>query len=246
MVGGRPYEGKSRVDYDKSVLDSVKNGPMRRQWLVNQLCPSIMSEKKLDKTLKELVDDGKLFKKSRALESRGGWETWYMLPKHKLPFEVDDSRIATAIERLKPLLLRVPTIVELAVEVGITPAEAENLAYKLASKTDWYNPSEKLIENSKVKLGEVLVCAARIRDKQVDMNGGSKFFDYEEDDRIVEEAKRFLKDQPKLLPTLSNDGENVIEWPSESLRYLGDNYIPKDRPIQFVIAFNRGTGERIL
>ena len=111
-----------------------------------------------------------------------------------------------------------PTIVELAVEVGITPAEAENLAYKLASKTVWYNPSEKLIENSKAKLGEVWVCAARIRDKQVDENGSSKSFDYEEDARIVEEANRFLKDHPKLLPTLSNDGENVIEWSSESLR----------------------------
>jgi len=79
-----------------------------------------------------------------------------VLSKHKSPFEVDDSKIATAIERLKPLLLRVPTIDELAVEVGITPAEAENLAYKLASKTGWYNPSEKLIENSKAKLGEIL------------------------------------------------------------------------------------------
>jgi hypothetical protein len=115
----------------------------------------------------------------------------------------------------------------------------------LASKTGWYTPSEKLIENSKVKLGEVLVCAARIRDKQVDTNGGSKSFYYEEDTRVVEEAQRFLKDNPKLLPNLSKDGEKVIEWPSESLRYLGDNYIPKDRPIQFVIAINRGTGEEI-
>ena len=87
----------------------------------------------------------------------------------------------------------------------------------MASKTGWYNPSEELIEYSKVKLGEVWVCTARIRDKQVDENSISKSFDYEEDARIVEEAKRFLKDHPKLLPTLSNDGENVIEWSSESL-----------------------------
>ena len=84
-----------------------------------------------------------------------------------------------------------PTIVELAVEVGITPAEAENLAYKLASKTGWYNPSEKLIENSRVKLGEVLVCAARIRDKQVDENGSSKSFDYEEDALLLKKPNDF-------------------------------------------------------
>ena len=249
MVDGRPYEGKSQVDYDKTILDSLKNGPMRRQMLVNQLCnsnPSIMSEKKLDKTLKELADEGKIVKKSRAPESRGGWETWYMLPKHCHLFDADASKFVTGVKRLKSLLLRVPTTDELAVEVGITPAEAENLAYKLASKTGWYNPSEKLIENAKVKLGEVLICAARIRDQLVEMNGSSKSFDYEEDAHIVEEAKRFLKDHPKLIPTLSKDGENVIQWSSEALRYLGDNYIPKDRPIQFVVAINRGTGERIL
>jgi hypothetical protein len=248
MVDGRPYEGKSQVDYYKSILDSLNNGPMRRQMLVNQLCnsnPSIMSEKKLDKTLKELADEGKIVKKSRALESRGGWETWYMLPKHSHLLDVDASKFITAVKRLKSLLLRVPTTDELAVEVGITPGEAENLAYKLASKTGWYNPSEKLIENSKVKLGEVLVCAARIREKQVDMNGESECFDYKEDASIVQEAKRFLKDHPKLLPTLSKDGENVIEWPSESLRYLRDNYNPKDRSIPIFAAINRSTGERI-
>ena len=233
------------VEYEKSVLDLVKDGPKRRQWLVNQLCPPVMTERKLQKTLNELTGENKIVKVPRYEEGGGGLETWYMLPKHRLSFEVDDSRITIAIERLKPLLLREPTVDELAVEVGITPAEAENLAYKLASQTGWYKPSEKLIENSKVKLGEVLVCAARIRDKQVEMNGYSKSFDYEEDARIVEEANRFLKDHPKLLPTLSNDGENVIEWTSEALRYLGDNYIPKDRPIQFVAAINRGTGERI-
>jgi hypothetical protein len=240
------HGGKIMVEYEKAVLDLVKDDPKRRQWLVNQLCPPVMSERKLQKTLNELEDDKKIVKVPKYGEGCVGLETWYMLPGHRLSFEVDDSRIATAIEHLKPILLRQPTIDELAVEVGITPAEAEILAYKLASQTGWYNPSKKIIEDSRIKLGEVLICAARIRDKQLDLDGKSESFDYEEDAHIVEEANRFLKDHLKLLPTLSNDGENVIEWPSETLRYLGDNYIPKDRPIQFVIAINRGTGERIL
>jgi hypothetical protein len=44
---------------------------------------------------------------------------------------------------------------------------------------------------------------------------------------------------------LLKDGENVVEWSSEALRYLGDNYIPIDRSIPFFLAINRGTGERI-
>jgi hypothetical protein len=234
------------VDYAKAVLDLVKQGPSRRQWLVIQLTPKTMTTKTLQKTLNRLTAERKIIKKSKQPEG-GRPETWYMLPKHELPFEVDDSRIETAIERLKPLLFRVPTIDELAIEVGITPAEAQTLTYKLASKTGWYNPSDKLIETSKVTLGEVLVCAARIRDKHVELNGSSKSFDYQDDAHIVEEAKRFLNDYPKLPPTLSEDGEKVKVkgWSSEALRYLGYDYIPKDRSFQFVIALNGGTGERL-
>ena len=63
--------------------------------------------------------------------------------------------------------------------------------------------------------------------------------------KIIEDGKRFLSENLTLLPILSKDGANVAGWSSETLRYLGDNYIPKDRPIQFVVAVNRGTGERI-
>jgi hypothetical protein len=235
------------VDYDKAVLDLVKQGPSRRQWLVTQLTPKIMTAKTLQKTLNRLTAENKIIKKPKQPEG-GRLETWYMLPKHELPFEVDDSRIETAIERLKPLLFRVPTIDELAIEVGISPAEAQTLTYKLAPKTGWYNPSDNLIENSKVTLGEVLVCAARIRDKHVELDGSSKSFDYQDDPHIVEEAKRFLNDYPKLPPSLSEDGEKVKVkgWSSEALRYLGDGYyIPKDRSFQFVIALNGATGKRI-
>ena len=245
---GRPYEGKSGVYYDKAVLDSVKNGPMRRQWLVNKLCPLIMSEKKLDKTLKELTVEGKLIKNSKALESRGGWETLYMLPGHRYLLEVDAGRVIGAIERLKPLLLRMPTKDELAVEIGITPVEAENLVYKLASQTGWYNPTSKLIADARFRLGEALVCAARMRDGYVTENGKSEDFNYEqeaEDANIVEDAKRFLNKNLPLLPILSKDGENVAGWSSEALRYLGDNYIPIDRSVPFCAAINRDTGERI-
>jgi hypothetical protein len=231
--------------YDDAVLKLLKDGPMRRQSLLNQLCPAIMSKNKLQKTLNALTLELKIIKSPRFPDSGGRCESWYTLPGQRYLLEVDAGKIIEAIERLKPLLLRMPSVDEIAVEVGITPSEAESLAFKFAAQKGWYNPTRKLIEDARVRLGEALVCAARIRDNQVDMNSNSKSFDYEEDARIVEEAKRFLKEYPKLLPTLSKDGEKVIEWPSEALRYLRDNYIPKDRPIPFFAAINRGTGERI-
>jgi hypothetical protein len=207
-----------------------------------------MSEKKLDKTLKELTAERKIVKDSRKPESRGGWETWYMLPGHRYLLEVDAARIIGAIERLKPLLLRTPTVDEIAREVGITPKEAEQIVYKLASETGWYNPTQQLIENARVRLGEALVCAARIRDRHVNENGESERFDYKSepgDVNILENAKRFLKEKPTLLPSLSKDGEQVVSWSLDAMRLLGDNYVATDRTAPFGAVINRGTGERI-
>ena len=72
------------MDYNKPVLDSLKSGPKRRQSLVNELAP-IMSERKLEKVLKELKIEGRILKDSKASESRGGCETWYMLPRTQIP-----------------------------------------------------------------------------------------------------------------------------------------------------------------
>ncbi len=82
---------------------------------------------------------------------------------------------------------------------------------------------QKTNRANKNHTGRSTVCAARIRDRHVDENGKSKDFIYEqdlEDDNILKEAKRFLKDYPSLLPELSKDGDEVVEWPSNTLRLL--------------------------
>jgi hypothetical protein len=230
MVCGRPYAGKSGVDYKKAVLDLVKKSPMRRQWLVNQLCPSIMSEKKLDKTLKELADDGKLIKDSKAPESRGGWETWYMLPGDKYLLDIDAERITLTVERLKSLLLCMPTEDDVALELGIIPAEAEKLLYKYATLIGWYHPTSTELGDAWYLLGESLVCAARIRDGHITDNGKSDTFEYDIeyalDANILKTAKRFLTEHQDLLPNLSKDGRDVASWPAQTLRYLGGDYQP--------------------
>ena len=216
--------------YEKAVLDLLKNGPKQRKWLVNQVTPLIMSEKKLQKTIDGLKASGKAVASSRQAEGKGRWETWYMLPGQEYLFDVNEGRIIGAIDRLKSIISRMPTVDELALEVGIPPSEVEKIAYKLAAQTGWYNPTQKLIEDSKNKLGESLVCAARIRDKCIAENGNSNDFNYfEKDAVIIEEANRLLKEHPSLLPNLSDDGKAVISWPSETLRFLGENYVPENR-----------------
>lgn len=220
--------------YEKSVLDLLKDGPKQRKWLLAQLCPKIMSIKKLQKTLNELESAGKVVGVSKRVDGRRNWTTWYVLPRQEYLLDVDAGRIIAAIDRLKVVLLRMPTVDELAVEAGITPSEAERLTYKLAAQIGWYTPTLELIQDARVKLGEALVCAARIRDKHVAESGKSEVFDYDEDAAIVEEAKRFLKEHSGLLPKLSDDGETVALWPTEALRFLGENYTPKDRNLPYV------------
>lgn len=79
----------------------------------------------------------------------------------------------------------------------------------------------------------------RIRDKQVDEDGKSETFNYDEDAAILEEAKRFLRDYPSLLPKLTSDGEEVASWPSAALKFLGENYEPVARTEPFLAMVPR-------
>jgi len=215
--------------YEKAVLDLLEDGPKQRKWIVGQLCPRIMSQKKLQKTINELESAGKVKAVSKRIEKCRRWTTWYVLPGQEYLLEVDAGRVIAAIERLKAVLFRPPTVDEIAVETGITPEGAEKLAYKLAAQTGWFNPKPELIRDAREKLGEVLVCAARMRDGKVREDGKSEDFRYEDDIMVVEEAKRFLKTHPNLLPKLAEDGESVVSWSSEALKFLGEDYKPKER-----------------
>jgi hypothetical protein len=57
--------------YEKAVLDLLKEGPKQRKWIVGQLCPRIMSQKKAQKTLNELENAGKV----KAVSKRIGGES---------------------------------------------------------------------------------------------------------------------------------------------------------------------------
>ena len=133
--------------------------------------------------------------------------------------------VVEAVNHWKSLAFRYPTIEEVAAEVAKTPEEARSLIYKTVDRTRWFPPNEGIVESAREMLGEVLVCASRMRDE--------KPSDWEEmysdDPEILREAKRFLKDSPEMLPKLSENGMQVISWPTEALKYLGKEYRPKDR-----------------
>jgi len=213
--------------YEKAVLDLLKDGPRQRKWILGQLHPKIMSRKKTQKTLNELESAGRIKAISKRLEGTRRWSTWYVLPEHEYLLDIDAGRVIEATKRLWDILLRPPTVEEIAVEIGITPDASEKLAYKYATQIGWYNPSSQSIDCSKAILGEALVCAARIKAGKVREDGTSDDFNYEDDKEIVGLAKGYLKEHLELLPKLTPDGR-FVSWPKEAQKYV-DDYKPKYR-----------------
>ncbi len=243
-VGTVVYGGRILSLRQKAVLKELEDGPKRRKWLFEQLTKS-MTYRLLQKTLNELIDLGLAIKRAKQAEGRRNYEMWYMLPKHEYLLYVDLGKIAGAIERLKKILLRMPTVEEIAAETGIAPGDAEKITYKTADQTGWYKPAQELIESARAELGEILVCAARIRDKLITpKNGYSRYYKYENEEKLLEQANKFLKDHSNLLPQLSNDAAEVVSWPDEALKFLGTKYVPLDRRTECVFM-HRGHAEPI-
>ena len=177
-----------------------------------------MSKRKLQGTLNDLEEAGKIKKVYRSIDDRQ--TTWYVLPEHEYLLNVDEGRMLSAMERLKKFLFRPATVDELAVETGVTPAVAEKMAYKLAAQAGWFNPSPELIAYAREKLGEVLVCTARIKQNVSDADLNHI---YRNDLEIIDEAKRFLKEHPEMIPSLKPDEYYhpvawSLSWPDEALR----------------------------
>jgi len=82
-----------------------------------------------------------------------------------------------------------------------------------------------MVEEAREKLGEALVCAARMKDGKPSNWAET----YSDDPETLREGERFLREHPEMLPKLSDDGMRVASWPTETLKYLGKYHQPKDR-----------------
>jgi len=135
---------------------------------------------------------------------------------YELARESMEERVKNAIRRFADLMQRYPDPIELAREVeGITPQQAEEIAYETSEQTHWYSPSprEKEKAESIVILG--LIAAERIR------QGIAQDTLPEE----VELGKKFLEKYSHLLPIIV--GDKVVAWPPKAKAEL-TKYIDED------------------
>jgi len=221
---GKP--GRKRASYQVSESRSLSADAKIIWSLVNKqpqkidaLCESARISERTFYYKRPILEKLKIIKKT---------ENGYALG----PYVEAEELVIKTIKRWNKIAFRDPTPIEIADETRISPQKAEALARKTKDKTGWAMPNQGLIESATENLGETLVCAARKRD------GTISNFDYEkypDDPEILEEAERFRKEHPEMLPKLIEDGEDVT-WPEEALKYLGINYKPKDRHIATLVV----------
>jgi predicted transcriptional regulator len=203
-----PIDRKKELSAEARVIKSLKKEqPQNRVELSKS---TGLSERQLYRIF-PLLEEHELIKMTE-----GGYALW--------TYSDLEESMKKVIERWKDMAFRYPTVHEIAVEIGITPEDAEKLAYKFGAQKGWFIPQPELINESKERLGEALVCAARLRDGEVTRNGKYNSYLSNENSQILKDANHFLKKYPEMVPkrTFDKAGKEVLTWSSEALKYVGN------------------------
>lgn len=95
---------------------------------------------------------------------------------------------------------------------GITPQEAEEIAFRTSGETHWYPPSEEEKERADSQVILALISAERIRQNVAQ----DSIQNIPAEERKV--AEHFIKNYAYALPTIVND--NVVGWPPKAKEFL--------------------------
>jgi predicted transcriptional regulator len=222
------------------MADSVRRSGRRRATNPVDRKRELSAEARVIKSLKKEQPQNRVeLNKSTGLSERQLYRILPLLEEHELikltekgyalwTYSDLEESTKKVIERWNDVAFRNPTIDEIAVDLGVTPEDAKKLTFKFGTQRGWFNPPQELINESKERLGEALTCAARLRDGEVTRNGQYNSYLSDENPQILEDANRFLKEHPEMVPkrTLDKKGNEVLIWPSETMKYVG-NYKPQ-------------------
>lgn len=157
------YGGRSLSHYRKAVRKALKNGPKARFELVGELCPIIMSEKKLQNTLNELVDEGVLVKKRKRTDDTYRELTYYALRRHRYLLEVELGQVVKALKYLRLELCRNPEVEEVAAKIDKDPESVLKILFEHATELRWKPPTPEEKEEAKKLRMQARKLAARIK-----------------------------------------------------------------------------------
>jgi len=157
------YGGRILDIYEKAVIAALKNGPKPRYDLVKELCPKTMSKKKLQRTLNELEDEGRIICIPKRTEKTHKWTSCYALPKHRYLLEVELGEVAKALKYLRLELCRNPRVEEVAARIGEDPENVRKLLFKHATELKWKPPTPEGTDQAKESRKKARELAAQIK-----------------------------------------------------------------------------------
>jgi len=105
------------------------------------------------------------------------------------------EEVIKAVGRWQGVAYWYPTVDEVAADVGMVPEETKRLVYGTKAKTGWFPPTPEMVEEAREKLGEALVCAARMKEGKPSNWAET----YSDDPETVREGERFLNEHSEML-----------------------------------------------
>jgi len=149
--------------YEKTVLEALRKGPKTRNELFREICPKLMSKKKLQKTLNELEDEGRVINVPKRIGQTHKWTSCYASREHRHLLEVDLGRVIRTVKHLRLELCRNPDVEEVAAKVGAEPENIQKLLFIHAPKLRWKPPTPEDKDEAKKASQKVLELAAEIK-----------------------------------------------------------------------------------
>lgn len=167
-----------------------------------------------------------------------------------------DQKVKNAIEYLRFILMRDPTILEVAYKMGKTPEAIRETAFKLSPKIGWKEPSEKQISRADDKIKEIYKIARLLHHFAPEIVQKRHVFCLNDEswntilNRVNYARKYEPGEVPKIVSTKKDERQMKIEyrWPKGSKWYgsNGSEYYDKEnkRLVSAEVVFMKGIMKR--
>jgi len=167
-----------------------------------------------------------------------------------------DQKVKNAIKHLRFILMRDPTIREIAYRIGKTPKAIQETAFKLSPKIGWREPSEKQISRANDRVKEVYKIARLLRHFALEIVQKRRVFCLNDEswdtirDRVEYAREQEPGEVPKIVTTDEDERQMKFKyrWPKGSKWYgsNGSEYYDKEnkRLVSAAVVFMKGIMKR--
>ena len=132
------------------------------------------------------------------------FEKYKEIPEPKKKITPMEEKVDKVITNQRFLLMRDPSTIEIAYEVGETPEKIRETAFKLAPKTKWKEPTEDEIKNAEMKIKEIyqIACLLNEFDSKIVLKRPSVHLGGVSYKTVLKRVKHALDFEKEFLPKI--------------------------------------------